>query len=132
MVASAATSLTKATCKNKITMAIHAAAVVIVYYYSPTWIFPALLIVGGLITLATHKHDGIASTDEGFVQSAGVGRCVGSVLVLIWIVTLAASIAIRQSTSYSSHKVFHWWETFYRIGSLIFGGGQVRSSFLLP
>lgn len=112
-------------------MAINAAASVIVYYYSPTWIFPALLIAGGLITLAIHKHDGTTSTADNVVQSIGVGRRLGTLLVLLWIVILAASIAVRQSTSYGSHKVFHWWETFYRIGSLIFGGGQVWFSFLL-
>ena len=106
-------------------MAIIAAAAVVVSYYSPTWIFPVLLIAGGLITLGIENHDGTASVAEDVVQSVDVGSWLGSLLVLLWIVILAASIAIRQSTAYGSHKVFHWWETFYRIGSLIFGGGQV-------
>lgn len=106
-------------------MAINAAAVVTVFYYSPTWMFPVLLVAGGLITLATGQSSSTASPAEDDVQNVGVGRGVGTVLMVIWITLLAASIAVRQNTSYSSHKVFHWWEAFYRIGSLIFGGGQV-------
>ena len=131
LVASAANSLTRITCKNKVTMAINAAAAVVVYYYSPTWIFPVLLMAGGLFTLAIHNHDGTTSTAEDAVQSIGVGRWLGSLLMSLWIVILATSIAIHQSTSYGSHKVFHWWETFYPIGSSIFGG-QAGLSFLLP
>ncbi len=112
-------------------MASNAATAVFVYYYSPPWMFPVLLFAGGLVTLAIHKHAGTISIAEDAVQSIGVGRWLGRFLILLWIVMLAASIAIRHSTSNGSHKVFYWWETFYRIGSLIFGGGQVGLSFLL-
>ena len=131
LVASAAKTLTHSTCKNKVTLTINAAAVAIVYYYSPTWIFPVLLIAGGLVTFLTGHRNSTTSAAEDVVQSAGVGRWLGNVLILMWIALLAASTAVRQSTSYSSHKVFHWWETFYRIGSLIFGGGQVKLNCLI-
>ncbi len=95
-------------------------------------VWSVLLIAEGLITLAIYRHDGTTSTAEDAVQSIGVGRWLSVLLILLWIVILATSIAIRQSTSYGSHKVFHWWETFYHLGSLTFSGGQVGSSFLLP
>lgn len=131
LVASAAKSLTYSTCKTTVTAAINAAAVVTVFYYSPTWIFPVLLIAGGLVTLIVGQQNSTASIAEDAVPSVGVGRRLGSVLVLMWLVILVASAAVRQSTSYSSHKVFHWWETFYRIGSLIFGGGQVQQPYYI-
>ena len=125
LVASAAKSLSYSTCKNKVTIAIHATATVSVFYYSPTWIFPALLLAGGLVTIATGQRNSTATSAEDAVPNAGVGRWLGSLLILTWIVLLVVSTALRQSTSYSSYKALHWWETFYRIGSLIFGGGQV-------
>ena len=124
MVASAAKSLTHKTCTTKITMAINATAAVVVYYYSPTWIFPVLLVLGGLVTLVACQND-TSSQDVEDIESLGVGRSFGTVLIVTWLVVLVASIAAREGTSYHTHKELHWWESFYRIGSLIFGGGQV-------
>ncbi|KAL3145700.1 hypothetical protein ABBQ32_003233 [Trebouxia sp. C0010 RCD-2024] len=124
MVASAAKSLTHKTCTIKTTAAINAIAAVIVYYYSPTWIFPVLLISGGLVTLITCRNDTSQQSVED-IESLGVGRRFGTALFITWLVVLVAAIAVRESTSYSSHKELHWFESFYRIGSLIFGGGQV-------
>ena len=124
MVASAAKSLTHKTCTTRITVAINATAAVIVYYYSPTWIFPVLLILGGLVTLLTCCTD-TSSQEVEDIESLGVGRRLGTALIMTWLVVLAVSTAARESTSYKTHKELHWWESFYRIGSLIFGGGQV-------
>lgn len=125
MVASAAKSLTQRTCTIKTTAAINAAAAVIVYYYSPTWIFPVLLVSGGLVTLIACKNDTRQQEVED-IERLGVGRRIGTALIIIWLVVLMLSVAVRESTSYSSHKELHWFESFYRIGSLIFGGGQVN------
>ena len=76
-----------------------------------------MLLAGGLITSTLLKHDGTTPAAE----AAGVGRWLGSLLILLWFVILTGSIATCQSSSYGSHKVFHWWETFYRIGSFMFG-----------
>ena len=129
MVASAAKSLTHKTCTTKTTIAINAAAAVIVYYYSPTWIFPVLLVLGGLVTLLTCRTD-TGSQEVEDIESLGVGRSLGTVLIVTWLVLLAVSIAARAGTAYKAHKELHWWESFYRIGSLIFGGGQARPLLL--
>lgn len=125
LVASAAKSLTHKTCTTKLTIAINATAAVVVYYYSPTWIFPVLLILGGLVTLLTCRDDASSQEVED-IESLGVGRSLGTALIVTWLGSLAASIAARESTSYENHKELHWFESFYRIGSLIFGGGQVE------
>ena len=124
LVASAAKSLTHKTCTTKITVAINAVAAVTVYYYSPTWIFPVLLILGGLVTLLTSRNE-TSSQEVEDIESLGLSRSLGAALIVTWLVVLAASVAAWQSTSYETHKELHWWESFYRIGSLIFGGGQV-------
>ena len=129
LVASAAKSLTHRTCKNKITLAINATAAAIVCYYNPTWVFPLLLIGGGLVTfLSSRNRDTPARPSEDHTDSFGIGTGLGSALVLIWILMLAASVFILEGTPYAVHKVFHWWGTFFKIGSLIFGGGQVNSN----
>jgi chromate transporter len=60
LVASAAKSLTFSTCKDTVTMIINAVAAVVSFYYPVTWIFPALILAGGLTTLVTRwKMGGI-------------------------------------------------------------------------
>lgn len=53
LVASAAKALTYSTCKSKVTMVINATAAIVSFYYPATWIFPALILAGGLTTLVT-------------------------------------------------------------------------------
>jgi len=35
-------------------------------------------------------------------------------------------VVFAGRTDYDSHKELHWFAVFYRVGSVIFGGGQVR------
>ena len=49
--ASAAKSLTYSTCKDRVSMIINATAAVIAFYYPVTWIFPTMILAGGLTTL---------------------------------------------------------------------------------
>lgn len=55
----------------------------------------------------------------------GVNKAVGLILVFLWMAVLVVTIVLRRHTSYEAHKELHWWEGFYRTGSIIFGGGQV-------
>ncbi len=55
LVAGAAVSLTYSTCKDRVTMAINAVAALISFYYPQTWIFPTLILAGGLVTLYTQR-----------------------------------------------------------------------------
>lgn len=125
LVASAAKSLTYKTCNDKVTMAINAGVVVITYYYHPGWIFPVLLVIGGIITLIQNRKKTITSSDEDVVDKLGVNRVVGVGLIATWLILLIVSVVVRAKTAYATHRVFHWWEAFFRIGSLIWGGGQV-------
>ena len=128
LVASAAKSLTYKTCKDTTTMAINTASAIIVLYYSPGWMFPVLLVVGGLITLYQNRKVTTMVSEEDVVEKLGVGRVIGAILCLIWLVVLIISVVVRSKTAYATNKIFHWWEAFYRIGSLIWGGGQVKLS----
>jgi hypothetical protein len=71
-------------------------------------------------------------SNDGIV-SFGLNRAAGLCLLLIWAVILIAALVLRAFTSYSDHyaQPLHWFETFYRVGSLIYGGGQVVLPMLL-
>ena len=60
------------------------------------------------------------------VEKLGVGRVTGALLVAIWAGVLVAVIVLRRNTDCAQHQALFWWEAFYRTGSIIFGGGQVR------
>jgi chromate transport protein ChrA len=55
LVASAAVGLTAGTCRDRTTRCINAIAAVVSYYYPATYIFPALILAGGLVTLVTRR-----------------------------------------------------------------------------
>lgn len=63
------------------------------------------------------------------VVSYGMSRQAGAILLAVWALILTSVIWLRSATSYSDVWVqpLHWFESFYRIGSLIYGGGQVCS-----
>ena len=46
LVASAAKSLTRGTCKDRVAMCINAAAAVAILLYPATWIFPLVIVLG--------------------------------------------------------------------------------------
>lgn len=65
------------------------------------------------------------ATEADRIEKLGVSRAVGAVLIAAWLVVLVCTIVFRRRTDYETRKELHWWEAFYRTGSIIFGGGQV-------
>lgn len=65
--------------------------------------------------------------------SHGLSRPAGAALLLFWFLLLAGATAARRLTDYGDRAVqpAHWFESFYRIGSLIYGGGQVVLPMLI-
>ncbi|CAL5229349.1 g12659 [Coccomyxa viridis] len=125
LVASAAMRLTFSTCKCKTTMVISLIAAIISFYYPVTWIFPTLILAGGLTTLVIKYKEVSTDANAERVEKLGVGRVTGALLVAIWAGVLVAVIVLRRNTDYAQHQALFWWEAFYRTGSIIFGGGQV-------
>jgi hypothetical protein len=74
----------------------------------------------------------VQPSDDGVV-TFGMSRVGGFLLLLVWANVLVGGITLRAMTSYSNHfaQPLHWFETFYRIGSLVYGGGQVVLPMLL-
>ncbi len=83
-----------------------------VLFRSP-WVFPLLLIIGGLVTDLTGEDEGAAPLKRPVIQ--------WKFLVIFALIFLGSLIAVQISSS----QPIALFESFYRFGSLVFGGGQV-------
>ena len=87
------------------------------------WIFPLLLLLGGIVTYFYRgplpPADGEVSAKKAAaasgVQDFGVGRPVGAMLVAAWLAILGVGIALVASTDYDDWKELHWFEV--RVGA---------------
>ena len=126
LVASASVALTQNICKTRLLQVLATAAAVIAYYYPKPWTFPAVIIIGGLITIAVMRKNIINVSDTAVgVDRLGFNKIGGAILIFVWVAVLVATVVTAAKTDYNSHQELHWFAAFYRTGSVIFGGGQV-------
>ena len=151
LVVSAGDSLARSQAKTPTTKALCALSAVVSYYYATAWLFPTLIAFGGCVTAfeahwrevkAKKSDDGAVATaattvattadaDADEVAHLGVKPITGACLIVIWIFTLIALSIVASNTTYATHKELHWFAAFWRVGSIIFGGGQVVLPLLL-
>jgi len=93
------------------------AAIISTLYGSP-YLFPVLLLLGGLISSLNYKSKPIEEKDKVKIQWANF---------ILWAAVFALAAILGGLTQYLPIRLF---ENFYRNGSLIFGGGQVLIPFL--
>ncbi|CAI5951699.1 unnamed protein product [Closterium sp. NIES-64] len=124
LVAEAAVILGKKMCRNKVTRVLCVASAVITFYYATQWIFPTVILLGGVVTYFTERNKPIPP-QRSDIQRLGVSPLVGGMLLFAWIAILVGSIVYKNATSYESAKWIHWFEGFYLTGSVTYGGGQV-------
>jgi chromate transporter len=55
----------------------------------------------------------------------------GGILIATWLAIWIAVASVVNTTDYAGNEELHWFEAFYRTGSIIFGGGQVVLPLLL-
>ena len=65
------------------------------------------------------------------IAHLGLSKVGGGILILAWIVIWVVVVSFTSTTEYADNKELHWFEAFYRTGSIIFGGGQVVLPLLL-
>ena len=124
LVAVAAWRLGAAVIKTRLTMGLMLLGAVVTILVQQPWAFPATLALGGLVTaiaLRAQRHDG-DSAGSVPLDNLGISRVVGAVLLLLFFGLLAGLILARLVFESTWLQVL---ESFYRTGSLIFGGGQV-------
>jgi chromate transporter len=91
----------------------------VAFFYSSPFVFPILLLIGGLSTSIKYKKQPKLEQDTPLkIQWANF---------YLWAGVLAGAALLGALTKYQSVLLF---ENFYRNGSLIFGGGQVLVPYL--
>lgn len=101
-------------------------------------VFPAVMAAGGLTilfsTLCGYSQLPVTSEDRAapshLTKQIGFHPCAGALIVLSWLVVLIL-LGIYHPQSGEGHTLLSLFYTFYWIGSIIFGGGQVMLPMLL-
>ncbi len=83
------------------------------YFLRNPFIFPFLLIAGGIVTATRYKRQEIEEKSRFRVNWTNF---------LVWIAVMIAAAALWRVTNWFPLRIF---DNFYRNGSMIFGGGQV-------
>lgn len=100
------------------------------------WIFPVLILVGGLFTYLwrgplpeSGQQESAAAAAAANAKSGlehfGVGPTVGAGLVVLVFLIFALSYALTAAIEYNDAKFLFWFAAFWRTGTVIWGGGQV-------
>jgi chromate transporter len=102
---------------------------------SSQYLFPLMLIVGGLVTFLDSRREkpfstykapsaGWESESDATMKRIGIPLWVGGLLFLLWALILVVVICL-VSVFKVKNVYLEIFELMYRIGSIIFGGGQV-------
>ena len=134
LVVDAAVNLSNGQCnKNNMTRILGLTSACFAYYYKAAWLFPLLIVFGGLVSYFFGPEKDIAERNErdDEVASYGATKIVGGFLIISWAVVLVLMVTVASQTDYDSNQYSHWFAAFFRTGSIIFGGGQVVLPLLL-
>lgn len=131
LVAVAAWRLGRAVVNTRLTMGLLLLGAVVAVMVREPWAFPAVLAAGGLVTgiaLRNRSVDDGDETDSAPLRTLGISPVVGAFLLLVFFGLLVGLILARLVFDL---EFLRWAESFYRMGSLIFGGGQVVLPMML-
>ncbi len=106
--------------KNTITWVIMLCSVVATYFlFGRTWVIPALIIIGGIATNFSQKR--IPQTE----QIPRKIRWWNFWLFGIIFIVAGITSELARKNEWANRKPINLFENTYRMGSLVFGGGQV-------
>lgn len=126
LVASAARELVAKICKGRTLQVICTAAAVVAYYWPKPYVFPSLIILGGIATILLKRKEIVKIEDvKAGVESLGFNKLGGLLLIGGWAAILVTVVVLAARIDYQDAEGLHWFASFYRKGSVIFGGGQV-------
>jgi chromate transporter len=102
---------------------------------SSQWVFPTTLAIGGMITYIDHKREkpwsiykspggGWDKESDETMSRIGIPLWVGACIFVLWAAILVVGIIARDVAG-NDNVYLEIFETMYRIGSIIYGGGQV-------
>lgn len=112
--------------KNAITVVIAVVAGVFTYFFfNSPWIFPLLLVLGGVVTNFSKKRIPNMPVTPRKVNYNNL-LVFGLVFLLLGFLSEWARIQqVKGGTQQPQYRVLNISENFYRFGSLVFGGGDV-------
>lgn len=98
---------------DKITISLLIFGGITTYFVREPWVFPLVLIIGGIVSIITSKEKQLWNSVKvnppwGYLIAFTVLALGSILLTLIW-----------------NNRIVHLFESFYRYGYLVFGGGQV-------
>lgn len=117
----------KISINNLITQVIMLVALVATYFLFKTpWIFPVLIILGGVTTNFSSKR----IPEKEVVRPRQIRWTNIWLFVLLFVIAGLLSETARKQ-QWENRKAFNLFENFYRFGSFVFGGGDVLIPMML-
>jgi chromate transporter len=112
--------------KNLITIVIAFVSAGFTYFFFNTpWIFPLLLIAGGIVTNFSRKRIPEMAYQPRKVNFSNIILFSFIFILLGFLSEWARIQQVRSGQNYPQYRVLNISENFYRFGSLVFGGGDV-------
>jgi chromate transporter len=107
--------------RNRTARLIMVFSMIVTYYFFKTpWIFPIVIVIGGLITSFTGR-------EPGQQQAIPYKPIKWGNLVIFFSIFLISGILseVSRKQEWENRKAFNLFENQYRFGSIVFGGGDV-------
>lgn len=103
---------------HPVTYAIMGSALLITILLRSPWVFPALIILGGVVTNFSNKRIPDTSRERKPIKWVNIAW-----FLLVFIIAgVFSEVARVQHWTYA--RAFNLFENFYRFGSIVFGGGH--------
>ncbi len=110
---------------NVATFVIMIVAMFAACYLKSPWTFPALIILGGIVSNFSNKRIPDISDKPKKIQW-------GNIWLFVLIFVLAGILSeYARSHEWVTRRPFNLFENFYRFGSLVFGGGDILIAMML-
>ena len=121
----AATKAFQLAIHNTITWVIMGVSVIVTYLLFKTpWVFPILILLGGFVTNLSEKRIPQVEQKPKKIKWANIW-----LFAMIFIIAGALS-EIARKNDWPNRRPLNLFENTYRMGSLVFGGGQVLIPFM--
>ncbi|MBC9910686.1 chromate efflux transporter [Chitinophaga varians] len=110
---------------NLATFVIMIVAMFAAFYLKSPWTFPALIILGGIVSNFSNKRIPDIPDKPKKIQW-------GNIWLFVLIFVLAGFLSeYARSHEWITRRPFNLFENFYRFGSLVFGGGDILIAMML-
>jgi chromate transporter len=111
--------------RSKATIAIMVVALLSAFFLKSPWTFPALIILGGIVSNFSDKRIPDIADKPKKIQWTN-----------IWLFALLFILAgvfseLARTNNWITRRPFNLFENFYRFGSLVFGGGDILIAMML-